>query len=78
MRVVPLAEMPYCIVAPAAWSDRVEGLDLQGLAARWYLGTDWETSAQVLHDDFPPGETPDGAERHNTRCKGDDCPYRTQ
>jgi spermidine synthase len=52
--------------------------DLQGLAARWYLSTDWETSAKVLRDDFPPGDTPDGAERHNTRCQGEDCPYRTK
>jgi spermidine synthase len=52
--------------------------DLLGLASRWYLATDWDTTAKVLHDDFPAGETPDGAERHNARCTGDDCPYRTK
>lgn len=51
--------------------------DLQGLAARWYLGRDWDLGAEILHDDFEPGRTPQGAERHNERCKGDDCKYRT-
>lgn len=52
--------------------------DLLGLAARWYLQTDWDTSAEVLRDDFPQGRTPQGAERHNTACEGEDCPYSTR
>jgi spermidine synthase len=51
--------------------------DMQGLAARWYLETDWDTSAAILRDDFPAGKTPQGAERHNTPCAGRDCKYRT-
>jgi spermidine synthase len=51
--------------------------DLMGLAARWYLGRDWDNSAEVLHDDFAPGRTPQGAERHNRRCVGEHCKYRT-
>lgn len=51
--------------------------DMLGLAARWYLATDWDEDAEILRDDFPPGETPQGAERHNTVCKGADCRYRT-
>jgi spermidine synthase len=51
--------------------------DMQGLAARWYLETDWDTRAEILRDDFPAGKTPQGAERHNTRCVGPDCKYRT-
>lgn len=50
--------------------------DLQGLAGRLYLRRDWDPTADILHDDFPPGETPQGAERHNTRCKGKDCKYQ--
>ncbi len=50
--------------------------DLHGLAARWYLGRDYDPSVEVLRDDFPEGQTPKGAERHNVRCEGDDCPYR--
>lgn len=50
--------------------------DVMGLAARWYLGRDYDASAAVLRDDFPEGATPKGAERHNTRCEGADCPYR--
>jgi spermidine synthase len=69
---------PYDLRANAKAMQAKFDFDLQGLAARWYLGTDWDVSAKVLRDDFPPGETPDGAERHNTRCKGDDCPYRTK
>ncbi|MBC8069552.1 MAG: fused MFS/spermidine synthase, partial [Deltaproteobacteria bacterium] len=50
--------------------------DLPGLAARWYLGRDFDPNVEVLRDDFPEGQTPGGAERHNLRCEGDDCPYR--
>ena len=51
--------------------------DMQGLAARWYLETDWDTRAEILRDDFPKGKTPQGAERHNTPCAGPECRYRT-
>ncbi len=59
-------------VAVREWFD----FDVLGLAARWYLGRDYDTDAAVLRDDFPEGATPRGAERHNLRCEGDDCPYR--
>jgi spermidine synthase len=51
--------------------------DLLGLAARWYLETNWDDTAEVLRDDFPSGAVPQGAERHNRGCEGDDCKYRT-
>jgi spermidine synthase len=47
--------------------------DLLGLAGRLYLETDWDTKAEILRDDFPPGQTPQGAERHNERCTGPNC-----
>lgn len=50
--------------------------DLLALTGRWYLGRDYDPSVAVLGDDFPPGDTPKGAERHNVRCDGGDCPYR--
>jgi spermidine synthase len=50
--------------------------DLMGLAGRLYLETDWDASAEILRDDFPGGETPQGAERHNLRCEGETCAYR--
>jgi len=50
--------------------------DLRGLAARWYLGVDWEdTAGQVLHDDFTPEQLETSVERHNERCAGADCDY---
>ncbi len=50
--------------------------DLQGLAARWYLGVDWDDAqGRVLHDDFTPEQREEGIERHNERCAGDDCDY---
>ena len=58
-----------------AVSDRFD-FDVLGLASRWYLGRDYDAGAAVLRDDFPEGATPKGAERHNVRCEGDDCPYR--
>jgi DNA-binding transcriptional LysR family regulator len=55
VRVVPLAEMPYCIVAPAAWSDRVEGVDLQGLAALpWVRPPRHSPHQQMLDALFEP------------------------
>lgn len=50
--------------------------DLLGLAARWYLGRDYQRG-EVLEDDFAEGTTPDAAERHNLRCRGTDCAYPT-
>lgn len=66
----------YALRANAvAVRDRFD-FDVLGLAARWYLGRDYDPGAAVLRDDFPEGATPRGAERHNVRCEGDDCPYR--
>lgn len=50
--------------------------DLMGVTARWYLARDYDPEVPVLRDDFPAGQTPRGAERHNERCDGADCPYR--
>ncbi|MGH1342731.1 MAG: spermidine synthase [Nannocystales bacterium] len=50
--------------------------DMLGLAARLHLSRDWNPTAPVLHDDFEQSEA--GAQRHNKRCEGDDCPYSTQ
>lgn len=48
--------------------------DILGLAARYYLRTDWETEAEVLRDDFRPGDLEAAAKRHNKTCvKG--CKY---
>jgi DNA-binding transcriptional LysR family regulator len=33
LRVLPLAEIPYRVVAPRSWSSRVQGADLRGIAA---------------------------------------------
>jgi spermidine synthase len=52
--------------------------DMTGVASRWHLSADWDRHASVLRDDFPAGKTPQGAERHNRRCVGDDCPYSTE
>jgi DNA-binding transcriptional LysR family regulator len=55
VRVVPLAEMPYCIVAPAAWKERVEGLDLRGLAALpWVRPPRHSPHQQMLDALFEP------------------------
>lgn len=69
-------------VAPYTLRERARALqpkfdfDLLGLAARLHLARDWDPTAPVLHDDFERSES--GAERHNRRCRGDDCPYSTQ
>ncbi len=52
--------------------------DLMGVTSRWYLAADYDPTVAVLRDDFPPGQTPRGAERHNERCDGPKCPYRSQ
>ncbi|MBM4114178.1 MAG: hypothetical protein FJ253_12545 [Phycisphaerae bacterium] len=66
----------YDLRANAAKVQERFAFDVMGLAARWYLGADYDASVAVLRDDFPEGATPKGAERHNVRCEGDDCPYR--
>jgi spermidine synthase len=43
-------------------------VDMAGLAARYYLRTDWETDFKVLHDDFPPEHLESAVERHNETC----------
>lgn len=66
----------YELRANADKLDPYFDFDLHGLAARWYLGRDYDPNVAVLRDDFPEGQTPKGAERHNVRCEGPDCPYR--
>lgn len=48
--------------------------DLLGLAARYYMRTDWELEAEVLHDDFKPADLQQAATRHNKTCIRD-CRY---
>jgi spermidine synthase len=52
--------------------------DLLGLAARWYLGVDFDPRAEVLHDDFAPDDSEAAAERHNRHCRGEKCRYRSE
>lgn len=76
--VASASERPVGAYEMRANARRAQGFfdfDLNGLAARWYLERDWDLGAEVLRDDFPPGDTPRGAERHNKRCEGDDCEY---
>ena len=42
--------------------------DILGLTARYYMRTDWDTSASVLTDDFTPEDLESAAKRHNTTC----------
>lgn len=42
--------------------------DLLALAARVYYRRDWDTKADVLHDDFDEGQLEQGAKRHNETC----------
>lgn len=66
----------YQMRANAELAQPAFDFDLTGVAARWYLARDWdEQGAQVLHDDFEPGQLERGVERHNERCKGKDCEY---
>ena len=61
----------YQMQANARAAQLAFDFDLRGLAARWYLGCDWDDSAgQVLHDDFSPADLQQGIERHNERCVG--------
>jgi len=70
------------VVSPYALRSRARELqpkfdfDMLGLAARLHLSRDWDPIAPILHDDFEQSEA--GAQRHNKRCVGDDCPYSTQ
>ncbi|MEM9452988.1 MAG: fused MFS/spermidine synthase [Myxococcota bacterium] len=66
----------YQMQANARAAQPAFDFDLRGLAARWYLGCDWDDSVgQVLHDDFSPADLQRGIERHNERCAGADCDY---
>ncbi len=67
---------PYTLRARARTLQPKFDFDLLGLAARLHLGRDWDPTAPVLHDDFE--QSKQGAERHNRRCIGADCPYSTQ
>lgn len=51
--------------------------DTLGLAARYYMRTDWDTEASVLTDDFNPAELESAAQRHNTTCISG-CAYPAQ
>lgn len=65
---------PYAIREHAHIVEPRFDFDLLGLAARYYMRTDWDTSAAVLTDDFDPAELEAAAARHNTTCiKG--CEY---
>ena len=66
----------YQMRANAELAQPAFDFDLRGLAARWYLGEDWDRGgAQVLHDDFTPEQLQQGIERHNESCRGEDCEY---
>lgn len=66
----------YQMRANARLAQPAFDFDLPGLAARWYLTSDWDDEAgQVLHDDFSPRELERGIERHNERCPGKGCNY---
>lgn len=58
---------PYELRANARRLQPKFDFDLTGVAARWYLETNWDTTAAVLRDDFPRGETNEAAKRHNKR-----------
>jgi DNA-binding transcriptional LysR family regulator len=55
VRVVPLAEVPYCIVGPSAWAARIEGKDLHSLAALpWVRPPQHSPHQQMLDGLFEP------------------------
>jgi spermidine synthase len=69
----PQRRGPYDIRANARAAQPTFDFDLMGLAARLYLRRDWE-AADILRDDFKPGELKAASERHNETCvKG--CRY---
>lgn len=64
----------YAIRQAARELAGVFDFDVLGLAARYYLRTDWELEAAVLRDDFKPSELDAATARHNETCvKG--CRY---
>jgi len=65
---------PYQMRRNARTLSRHFDFDLLGLAARYYLRTDWELDAEVLHDDFKPADLQQAAKRHNKTCISD-CRY---
>lgn len=68
---------PYAMRRNARALQDAFDFDMLGVASRLYLGQDWNLDAPVLHDDFSAKESAAGAERHNRRCLGADCPYDT-
>lgn len=65
---------PYALRAAARELRGSFDFDLLGLAARYYMRTDWETEAAVLRDDFKPDDLEAATKRHNKTCiKG--CRY---
>lgn len=65
---------PYAIRSNArALAGRFD-FDILGLAARYYMRTDWELDAEVLHDDFKPADLEAATKRHNRTCVRD-CRY---
>ncbi|MCH9684264.1 MAG: fused MFS/spermidine synthase [Deltaproteobacteria bacterium] len=70
------ATSTYAMRANARRAQPAFDFDMQGLAARWYLGRDWDDNdVRVLHDDFSKTNLEQGIERHNERCVGSDCDY---
>lgn len=51
--------------------------DVLGLAARYYMRSDWDPEASVLTDDFNPAELESAAARHNSTCISG-CSYPAQ
>ncbi|MEX2151625.1 MAG: LysR family transcriptional regulator [Steroidobacteraceae bacterium] len=55
VRVVPLAELPYAVVAPAAWAMRIAGADLHAIAALpWVRPPPHSPHQQMLDRLFEP------------------------
>ncbi len=65
---------PYALRRNAVALRERFDFDLLGLAARYYMRTDWELGAEVLLDDFRPKELQEAAKRHNKTCIRD-CRY---
>ena len=68
----------YAMRANARRADPLFDFDIMGLAARWYLERDWDAGSAVLRDDLPDGDTPRGADRHDSRCVGRGCHDRAR
>ncbi len=55
VRVVALAELPYKVIAPSAWKERLEGADLAGIAALpWVRPPRHSPHQQMLDSLFEP------------------------